>query len=119
MSRITAAVTASKYIYFGRTQLTATLGAAGGSALSSSQNAPERLLEVYTAPAFEYLTGTWLGGQAQVRYRRLFGNLWVGLYAHAALAWDQEVPSKNLMTLPFPVSTQSSLVFSGAEAPAW
>ena len=88
-SRVTAAVTASKYFYFGRNQLTATLGAAGGSALSSSQNAPERLLEGYTAPAFEYLTGTWLGGQAQVRYRRLFGNLWVGLYAHAALACYQ------------------------------
>ena len=33
------------------------------------------------------MTGTWMGGNVEIRYRRLFGNLWGGLFARAALKY--------------------------------
>ena len=86
-TRVTGGVTASKFFFFGRNQLTAALGVAGGSALNASQTVQERLREVYTDPQFEYMTGTWMGGNVEIRYRRLFGNLWGGLFARAALKY--------------------------------
>lgn len=86
-TRVTGGVTASKFFFFGRNQLTAALGVAGGSAFNASQTVQERLREVYTDPQFEYMTGTWMGGNVEIRYRRLFGNLWGGLFARAALKY--------------------------------
>ena len=57
----------------------------GAAPITSSQHVQERIKQAYTAPAFEYITATWIGGNAAVRYRRLFGKLWAGLYAEASL----------------------------------
>lgn len=84
-TRLNGSVEASKHFAFGRNRITATLGVQGASALCSSQHVQDRIRAVYTDPAFEYLTATWIGGRADVRYRRLFGKLWAGLYAQASL----------------------------------
>ena len=78
-TRIAGSVEASKFFSFGRNRITATLGVRGAAPITSSQHVQERIKQAYTDPAFEYITATWIGGNAAVRYRRLFGKLWAGL----------------------------------------
>lgn len=82
---IAGSVEASKFFSFGRNRITATLGVRGAAPITSSQHVQERIKQAYTDLAFEYITATWIGGNAAVRYRRLFGKLWAGLYAEASL----------------------------------
>jgi hypothetical protein len=61
-------------------QLHVTFGVEGRSSLDSSLQASERLYALYTAPQFEYLTTTYVGGYASIHYYHRFGQLWGSLF---------------------------------------
>lgn len=86
-SLLSGSVGALRHIAFGSSLITVSFGLQGGSPLASEQRVPRRIGAVYTDPAFEYLTATWLGGEVSVRYHRLLGALWVGLFAEASQRW--------------------------------
>lgn len=86
-TRMAANLGISKYFAFGKNHLTATIDGGGVLPFSSSLKTMSRLEEIYTAPAFEYVTGTSFGGHVRFHYRRRFQEFWIGLYADASLKY--------------------------------
>ncbi len=88
-TRLRGSVETSKYFLFGRdrNRISVTLGVQGGLPFSSSQKVRERIENGYTAPAFEYITATWMGGNASLGYHRALGKVWAGLFFETSLKY--------------------------------